>query len=200
MESNDLAAAAADDRDDESTAMRSREFERFDLYVNFDDWSTYGNPNAPLIGYDEDALETGSTSSTESWERWIKVDGVYSDSHDAQRYFRRGRHHDSDEDDYPQFAHMRARARWRVLAICVRSLMLAGRSAGRAAGKRYVARRAPVRVHTDTPTWEHVCEQRPTQANTPNTPNTPNSPNTPKPSDLSSVRLATGCVLSQRCA
>ena len=75
-----------------------------------------------------------------SWAARNQTKGVYSKSHDAQRYFRRGQAFESSENQMNWFVLRRAQVRWRILAIRIRFIVLmrSNRERRAAEDKRFV--------------------------------------------------------------
>ena len=89
----------------------------------------------PLVGffdpeYDANvvgALENASIGLNDrsgSWAAWNQTKGLYSESHAAQRYFRRGQAFECSENQMNWFVLRRAQVRWRILAIRIRFIVL----------------------------------------------------------------------------
>ena len=95
------------------------------------------NLSHSLVGFrdSESEPDTGSVGSIRSgsWAAWSRIDSLYSEMHSAQRYLRRGQAFDSDESarerEMDLFVRWRAQARWRILVIRIRFLMLMRRNA-----------------------------------------------------------------------
>ena len=110
-----------------------------------------------MVGALENA-SIGLNDCSGSWAAWNQTKGVYSKSHDAQRYFRRGQAFQSSENQMNWFVLRRAQVRWRVLAIRIRFIVLmrSNRERRAAEDKRFVTPQQTIESPTHVRDHEYI--------------------------------------------